>query len=232
MLAKLAGLKDQVKPITEFLSNDEQVKMLKQDRTQNMVFLQNEFNIGAEEVDALYNYAKWNFECGNYAAAGEYLYHFRSLSTHPEKNTSALWGKVATDILLQDYDSGMDDIMKLKELLENDAFAPVPRQLQQKAWLMHWSLFVFFNHENGMNALIDLFMQDRYTTAMDHTPEATHQCHYNDTQYSVYDCDSTVLINIHLRMCLQIYSCTCHRIADDYIQEKELYHGSFALLCF
>ncbi len=37
----------------------------------------------------------------------------------------------------------------------------VAKQLQQKAWLMHWSLFVFFNHENGLNALIDLFMQDR-----------------------------------------------------------------------
>jgi hypothetical protein len=55
----------------------------------------------------------------------------------------------------------MDDIMKLKEMLDVDTFAPVAKQLQQKAWLMHWSLFVFFNHENGLNALIDLFLQDR-----------------------------------------------------------------------
>jgi hypothetical protein len=26
-------------------------------------------------------------------------------------------------------------------------------------WLMHWSLFVFFNHENGRNSIIDLFFQ-------------------------------------------------------------------------
>lgn len=56
----------------------------------------------------------------------------------------------------------MDDILKLKEMLDVDTFAPVAKQLQQKAWLMHWSLFVFFNHENGLNALIDLFMQDRW----------------------------------------------------------------------
>ena len=55
----------------------------------------------------------------------------------------------------------MDDVLKLKELLDVDTFAPVAKQLQQKAWLMHWSLFIFFNHENGLNALIDLFMQDR-----------------------------------------------------------------------
>lgn len=56
----------------------------------------------------------------------------------------------------------MDDILKLKEMIDVDTFAPVAKQLQQKAWLMHWSLFVFFNHENGLNALIDLFMQDRW----------------------------------------------------------------------
>ncbi len=129
----------------------------------------------------------------------------------------------------------MDDVLKLKELIDVDTFAPVAKQLQQKvrsllvwsqlqltvpqpfvcgqsaaaegavllapagcrvcqrsnssvatgscgskpcypphsntlrparlppaqAWLMHWSLFVFFNHESGLNALIDLFMQDR-----------------------------------------------------------------------
>ena len=55
----------------------------------------------------------------------------------------------------------MDDILKLKELLDADTFAPVAKQLQQKAWLLHWSLFVFFNHESGLNALIDLFMNDR-----------------------------------------------------------------------
>ena len=166
VVQRLKALEVQVKPVTDFLSNEENVKLLKQDKTQNMTFLQKEFGIGPDEVDALYHYAKWNFECGNYSAAGEYLYHYRTLSTHPERVISALWGKVATDILQQDFDTAMDDLLKLKELLDLDTFAPVTRQLQQKAWLMHWSLFVFFNHENGMNALIDLFLQDRYVTAI------------------------------------------------------------------
>lgn len=29
--------------------------------------------------------------------------------------------------------------------------------MQEKAWLMHWSLFVFFNKENALNELIALF---------------------------------------------------------------------------
>jgi hypothetical protein len=27
---------------------------------------------------------------------------------------------------------------------------------------MHWNLFIFFNHENGRNGIIDLFFQDRF----------------------------------------------------------------------
>jgi hypothetical protein len=56
---------------------------------------------GPDQVDALYHFAKWNFECGNYSAAAEYLYHYRTLSTHPERTISSLWGKVAADVLLQ-----------------------------------------------------------------------------------------------------------------------------------
>lgn len=171
VVQRLRTLDAQVKPITEFLSNEENVKLLKQDKTQNMTFLQKEFSIGPDEVDALYHFAKWNFECGNYSAASEYLYHYRTLSTHPERNISALWGKVAADVLLQDFESGMDDLLKLKELLDLDTFAPVAKQLQEKAWLMHWALFVFFNHENGLNALIDLFLQDRYITAIQLTAQ-------------------------------------------------------------
>jgi translation initiation factor 3 subunit E len=144
VVRKLKTLEAQVKPIIEFLSNEDNVKLLKADKGQNMAFLQKEFGIGEqlhpdhllsadinccnsfsaaphsenvktsdpprshlsapagpEQVDALYHYAKWEFECGNYSAAAEHLYFFRMLSTHPERTISAQWGKVAADILLQ-----------------------------------------------------------------------------------------------------------------------------------
>ena len=41
------------------------------------------------------------FECGNYSAASEFLYHYRTLSTDSERNLSALWGKLAAEILMQ-----------------------------------------------------------------------------------------------------------------------------------
>ena len=46
-------------------------------------------------------------------------------------------------------------------MIDANTFAPLLVQLQQRTWLMHWALFVFFNHEHGRNAIIDLFMQER-----------------------------------------------------------------------
>eukprot|EP00898_Chlorokybus_atmophyticus_P003358 jgi/Chlat1/4022/Chrsp26S08844 len=52
----------------------------------------------------------------------------------------------------------------LREQYEN--FASPLNQLQQRTWLLHWSLFVFFNHDNGRNGIIDLFFADRYLNAI------------------------------------------------------------------
>ena len=74
---------------------------------------------------------------------------------------SALWGKLAAEILMQQWEVALDDLTKLKEIIDANSFAPILQQLQQRVWLMHWALFVFFEHENGRNAIIDLFFQDR-----------------------------------------------------------------------
>lgn len=41
------------------------------------------------------------------------------------------------------------------------AFPTALQQLQQRAWLVHWALFVFFNHPAGRTSIIDVFFQDR-----------------------------------------------------------------------
>ncbi|KAG2403367.1 Eukaryotic translation initiation factor 3 subunit [Vigna angularis] len=41
------------------------------------------------------------------------------------------------------------------------SFASPLNQVQSRIWLMHWSLFIFFNHDNGRTQIIDLFNQDK-----------------------------------------------------------------------
>ncbi|KAK9805784.1 hypothetical protein WJX73_009832 [Symbiochloris irregularis] len=171
VVQNLKALQSQANAIVAFLSDDSAIKQLKQDKAYNLALLQEQYQIGPAQIDALFHYAKFQFECGNYSAAGEFLYHFRTLATNSERNLSALWGKLAAEILLQNWDSALDDLMKLKDIIDSNTFAPLLTQLQQRSWLMHWSLFVFFNHENGRNAIIDLFFQERYLNAIQTTSQ-------------------------------------------------------------
>lgn len=62
------------------------------------------------------------------------------------------WGKLACNILLQNWEAAVADIDSIKEYVEAKVSVPLAA-LQQRTWLMHWSLFVFFNHANGSAAL-------------------------------------------------------------------------------
>jgi hypothetical protein len=68
---------EQAESIVAFLSDEQLVKQLKQDKAHNLQFLQEQYAIGAPQIDALYHFAKFQFECGNYSAAAEFLYHYR-----------------------------------------------------------------------------------------------------------------------------------------------------------
>jgi len=56
--------------------------------------------------------------------------------------------------------SHSNTLLLLDSSIQN--FASPLNQLQQRTWLMHWSLFIFFNHDNGRNGIIDLFFSERY----------------------------------------------------------------------
>lgn len=68
--------------------------------------------------------------------------------------------------MAQNFEAARDDIGKIKEAIDNQTFAVPLTQLQQRSWLLHWALFVFFNHENGRNELIDLFLSPPYLAAI------------------------------------------------------------------
>lgn len=88
---------EQAESIVSFLSDEQLVKQLKQDKAHNLQFLQEQYAIGPPQIDALYHFAKFQFDCGNYSLAAEFLYHYRcyfcarswfagcALSLHKEK---------------------------------------------------------------------------------------------------------------------------------------------------
>lgn len=72
-----------------------------------------------------------------------------------------LWGKLASEILVQNWDGALEDLTKLREFIDNGgggATASNMQALQQRTWLVHWSLFVFFNHVKGRDLIIEMFL--------------------------------------------------------------------------
>eukprot|EP00951_Prasinocladus_malaysianus_P047880 scaffold652330_cov30-Prasinocladus_malaysianus.AAC.1 len=177
VVAKLKSLQVSAKSVVQFLMDPNLVNMLKSEKNLNLKFLQEDYGIGTEQIEALYHFAKFQFDCGNYSGASEFLHYYRSLGTNPQRNISALWGKLAAEILLQNWDQATEDLTRLRDLIESaSTYEPAVVQLVQRTWLMHWALFIFFNTENGRNALVDLYMQEMYLNALQ--TDAQHLLRY------------------------------------------------------
>lgn len=80
------------------------------------------YQIGPQQIEALYQYAKFQFECGNYSGAADYLYQYRALCTNSDRSLSALWGKLAAEILMQNWDIALEELNRLKEIIDSKVY--------------------------------------------------------------------------------------------------------------
>jgi len=117
-------------------------------------------------VQQLYQYAKFQFECGNYPGAADLLHQVRALSTDYDTKLNALWGKYAAEILTQNWETAMNDMSLLKDSIEQRPNSTHLFLLHQRTWFIHWSLFVFFNHLRGRDSIIDVLLQPNYVNTI------------------------------------------------------------------
>jgi len=180
IFAKFQSLQQEVAPLMKLLNDTENINLLKEQKLFTAQYLLDNYNIKPETIEALYRYAKFQYDCGSYGKISDSLTSYRLLtSSGSEKNYSALWGKFSSEILMQNWERALEDMNRLKEIIDqaNKEFAnqksgapmrpPVfftpQQQLTHRTWLIHWSLFVFFNAPNGRNAMIELFLQSDQT---------------------------------------------------------------------
>lgn len=171
VVKKLKELNAACKPLVDVIDDLGLVAQLKNDKLFTIEYLNEKHNVPLECLDYLYQHAKFLYECGNYSWAANYLLHYRLLSTDPVKSFNALWGKLAAEILMLNWSTASDDLKTLREAIEaKEKSKESPLQLlQYRTWLIHWSLFVFFNHPNGRNGIVDLFFNDRYLNTIQTT---------------------------------------------------------------
>lgn len=155
-----------VGPLWDLIRNEDVVAKLKEEQHFNMEYLTAEYNIKEEDLNSLYASAKFYFDCGQYPQSAEMLFSFRELSKNEEKSYWALWGKLAAEILMQNRESAhwevaYEDLKELKDLIDKRVFTEHLQQLQQRTWLIHWSLFVWFSFENGLSLMTEFFFSEK-----------------------------------------------------------------------
>ncbi|XP_019165667.1 PREDICTED: eukaryotic translation initiation factor 3 subunit E-like [Ipomoea nil] len=84
VVARLKALEEAAAPLVKFLQNANAVQELRADKQHNLQLLNDRYQIGPEQIEALYQYAKFQFECGNYSGAADYLYQYRALCTNSD----------------------------------------------------------------------------------------------------------------------------------------------------
>ncbi|EPQ26153.1 uncharacterized protein PFL1_06361 [Pseudozyma flocculosa PF-1] len=177
---KLGSEVDQVLNVIE---DPNVVSALKQDKAQNLQWLEENYKLTVDQINALYRYGYFQFSCGNYGDASSYLYHFRVLSTDPVLTMSSHWGKLASDILTGEWDRALEELKLLREQIDSSAAHVTSTYnrpstststasptddltqeglLKKRSWLLHWALFVFFNHPAGREQLVEMFLSPVY----------------------------------------------------------------------
>ncbi|KAI0315824.1 eukaryotic translation initiation factor 3, subunit 6 [Amylostereum chailletii] len=165
-------LQQEAQAVLDVIENPEVVQAMRQDKNQNLQYLKDNYGVTPEQITALYNFGQFQYTYGNYSGAADYLYHFRVLSTDNDLITSASWGKLASDILTGKWDVALEELNTLREAIDaRAASAPLlatsshvesRQSLYSRTWLIHWSLWVYFNHPQGRTLLLDTFLAPSY----------------------------------------------------------------------
>jgi len=162
VLKRRAAYEEETATLRGLLEDEAVVGNLRSDKVANLKYLETEHQVTIPMVDKLYEYGQFQYSCGAYPSAAELLYQFRVLSTDNDKVSAATWGKLASEILSTEWEQAMEEINKVKEMIDTRLFNNPLAQLQHRTWLLHWCLFPFFNHEPSRDTLTDLFFSPAY----------------------------------------------------------------------
>jgi translation initiation factor 3 subunit E len=156
----------------------EDVNQLIQDQNFTVQYLRDKLNISQESLDAFIKLARFTYDVGQYDVAQKYLEYSCMLVAKAStagklgegrevpKVFGLTWGKVAAELLLNQYAQAHEDILKLKDFIDSQLFSKPLEVLQQRSWLMHWCLFLLFFHPESYESVTEIFYSPKYLESM------------------------------------------------------------------
>lgn len=105
------------------------------------------------------------------------MYHLRDINNDL---LQVLWGRLSCEILLESWEDAHVALTAVKAAIESLSSTnkmTALEALKQRTWLLHWSLFVFWNDgSKGLENMVALFSTERYLQAV--TTNAPHLLRY------------------------------------------------------
>lgn len=153
-------------PLVELLADEPLVEQLLSQGKFTPDYLQEKYDVVPDAIASLFQYAKAWYECGDYQQSWRYLHHYRLLvDPSSEESFRALWGKFAAELLLNLWEEATKSLNELRDLIDSRPASHIV-QLQQRSWLLNWSLFLFFGDPNSRSAIVDFCFQEKYLNAI------------------------------------------------------------------
>ncbi len=152
-LAELETLENTCQPLLSILKDEETLQNLIDEEKFNLEYLSAEHGVDEQVLLSFYRYGKLTYETGDYQQVIYIMLYFRELAPNTPESTMALWGKLASEILMlkttENVYSALKDIELLQKAIDDGEdniqnSAQHLEQLQFRSWLLHWSLFVYF----------------------------------------------------------------------------------------
>lgn len=166
VLDQLQKYEDETAHLSNLLSNEDVTGQLRSDKVANLKYLEEQHQVTQPMVDALYDFGRFRYECGNYPEAADLLYRFRVLSTDNDKVVKATWGKLVCEILGEEWESALEEVDKVKEHIETRLFNNPRAQLTAREALVHYALFPFFNYEPARDKLTEMYFSAPYISSI------------------------------------------------------------------
>lgn len=172
---------EDVQLVARFFANKDLISELKAKNSFHLEHLAKHYQITAESLDSYYRYAKFQYECGMYKESEDMLFNHLSIvggqassasstmmTTSSSSDHGALWGRLACRILNAKWADVFTDLQAVKEAIEVRNSSHVD-QLRQRAWLMHWGLFLLLSPRDqiGAESLADLFSEKPYLQTLE-----------------------------------------------------------------
>lgn len=163
VLKKLERLEKLNMPFFNLFSDPEVHEKLEKSREpRELIESLNAHGFKADMLDHLYEFAKFQYECGKYDKAMEYLSILRLFTPQSDKHYLPLfWGILACHILMGNWEGALEGFNILKDHIDSSLNNTL-MTLQQRTWLIHWGLLIFFNHPQGRESLVEMFLETNF----------------------------------------------------------------------